>query len=180
MMISAFGISVTTFVGQNFGAGQYDRVQRGVRVCLAMAAAATVALSGLICLLGENIYHIFIQDPAVIRVGTQLLYFLVPTFITYVCIEIFCSALRGMGDSLLPMILTSVGICGLRLTWLFTVVPHHPSLQMIVVSYPLSWTITSVIFVIYYSKRNKAKQLLRQQQATAAQQQEKEAKIDVG
>ena len=164
MMISAFGISITTFVGQNFGAQKYERVQRGVKVCLAMAAAATVTLSLLLCLLGKNVYHIFIQDPAVIEIGTELLYFLVPTFITYVCIEIFCSALRGMGDSLIPMIMTCVGICGLRLVWLFTVVPHHPALKMIVLSYPISWTITSVIFVIYYARRNKAKQLLKAQQ----------------
>ena len=82
MMISAFGISITTFVGQNFGAQKYERVQRGVKVCLAMAAAATVTLSLLLCLLGKNVYHIFIQDPAVIEIGTELLYFLVPTFIT--------------------------------------------------------------------------------------------------
>ena len=164
MMISAFGISITTFVGQNFGAQKYERVQRGVKVCLAMAAAATVTLSLLLCLLGKNVYHIFIQDPAVIEIGTELLYFLVPTFITYVCIEIFCSALRGMGDSLIPMIMTCVGICGLRLVWLFTVVLHHPALKMIVLSYPISWTITSVIFVIYYARRNKAKQLLKAQQ----------------
>ncbi|MDD6175770.1 MAG: MATE family efflux transporter [Firmicutes bacterium] len=165
MMINAFGISITTFVGQNFGAHHYGRVQRGVKVCLGMAAGATAALSLILCLLGGRVYYIFIQDPAVIRIGTDILYYLVPTFITYVAIEIFCSALRGMGDALIPMIMTCVGICGFRLIWLFAVVPQYPSLQTIVMSYPISWTITSIIFVIYYSRRNKAKQLLREQQA---------------
>lgn len=168
MMISAFGISITTFVGQNFGAKNYGRVQRGVKVCFGMAAGATVALSLILCLLGGTVYRIFIQDPTVVGIGTEILYYLVPTFITYVAIEIFSSALRGMGDSLIPMIMTCVGICGFRMIWLFAVVPQYPSLQTIVMSYPISWTITSIIFAIYYSRRNKAKRLLKAQAAAQA------------
>ena len=133
-----------------------------------MAAGATVALSLILCLLGGTVYRIFIQDPTVVGIGTEILYYLVPTFITYVAIEIFSSALRGMGDSLIPMIMTCVGICGFRMIWLFAVVPQYPSLQTIVMSYPISWTITSIIFAIYYSRRNKAKRLLKAQAAAQA------------
>lgn len=163
MMISAFGISVTTFVGQNFGAGKYERAQRSVRVCFGMAAGATAALSLILCLLGGGVYRIFIQDPTVIEIGTQILYCIAPTFIAYVAIEIFSGALRGTGDSLIPMIMTCVGICGFRLIWLFTVVPQNPSIQMIILSYPISWVITSIIFTVYYLKRNKIKKLIKAQ-----------------
>lgn len=162
MTMNSFGMVITTFAGQNYGAGKYERVQRGTRVCLAMAAGLTVALSAVLCLLGGRVYHLFINDPAVIERGAQLLYFLAPMYITYVCIEIFSGALRGMGDSLIPMIITCVGICGLRLLWLFFVVPHNPTLEMVVFSYPSSWILTSLFFMVYYRKRNRAGQILRQ------------------
>jgi len=150
MTMNAFGISVTTFVGQNFGAGKYDRMRKGIMVCLRMALSVAAGLSVILYLAGPTIYGWFTNDPQVISIGLDILHFLVPTFCTYVLIEIFSGSLRGMGNSFVPMLLTGLGICAFRVIWIFTVVPLFKEVRALVISYPISWTITSVLFVIYY------------------------------
>lgn len=158
MTMNAFGISITTFVGQNFGAGKYDRMRKGIRVCLRMAMSVAITMSVLLCLAGPYIFALFTKDTMVIDNGLRILYFLGPTFCTYVLIEIFSGSLRGMGNSLLPMLLTGLGICAFRVLWIFTVVPIRPEVRTLIFSYPISWTITSVLFVIYYRYYTKKQQ----------------------
>ncbi len=150
MTMNAFGIAITTFVGQNYGAGSYDRVRRGARVCLRMALSVAVALSVVLYFTGPYIYWMFTTDTQVIEKGMEILRIMVPAFWTYVFIEIFSGSLRGMGNSFIPMILTSMGVCVLRVVWIFTVVPLRPKLSTLIYSYPITWSVTSVLFVIYY------------------------------
>jgi putative MATE family efflux protein len=150
MSMNAFGISITTFVGQNFGAGKYDRVKKGTRICLSMAMMVAVGMSILLYFGGSHVYQLFTTDALVIEKGMEILRFLVPTFFTYVFVEIFSGSLRGMGNSLIPMILTSLGVCALRVLWLFTMVPIWPEVKTVIFSYPLTWTVTSLLFIGYY------------------------------
>lgn len=150
MMMGAFGVSITTFTGQNFGAQRYDRVRKSTRVCLALSMGATIVMSGILLVSGEIIFRLFTQDAAVITRGMELLKLLVPFYFTYVCIEILSGAVRGTGDSLIPMIITCVGVCVLRVVWIFAVVPLRHTVGMVAMSYPVTWVITSVIFIIYY------------------------------
>ena len=151
MTIGAFGVSITTFVGQNFGAAKFDRVQKSVRVCLAMAAGATLALSGVLLLLGRPLFHLFTNEEIVVQQGLVVQRFLVPFFITYVCIEVFSGALRGAGESLLPMVMTLLGVCVLRVLWVKLIAPlQSGSFLFMLACYPISWTLTSILFVIYY------------------------------
>ncbi|ROR31782.1 putative MATE family efflux protein [Mobilisporobacter senegalensis] len=157
MTMSSFGISMTTFAGQNFGAGKYDRVRKGAKVCLTMAMSTAICMSLFLFFGGTYIYQLFSTDKLVIAKGMEILHFMVPAFFTYVTIEILSGTLRGMGDSLIPMILTGMGICVLRIIWLFTVVPAWHDVKTVVFSYPFSWTITSILFILYYQyylKRN--------------------------
>ena len=157
MIINAFGISVTTFVGQNYGAGKKDRVHKGVRVCLAMSFAATFLLSVLLYCGGSYIYLLFTTDAAVIEKGTEILQYLVPTFFTYVCIEIYSGSLRGVGDCWIPMIITCLGVCALRVVWIWAAVPLRPTIQTVIFSYPLTWVITSILFFFYFNWFSKLK-----------------------
>lgn len=150
MIISAFGISITTFVGQNYGAGKMDRVHKGIRVCLAISFLATIGLSAILYAGGSFIYLLFTTDAAVIAEGTRILRFLVPTFFTYVCIEILSGSLRGAGDCWIPMIMTGLGVCALRVVWIIIAVPLRPDITTIIFSYPLTWSITSILFIIYF------------------------------
>ncbi|MEG0639681.1 MAG: MATE family efflux transporter [Clostridia bacterium] len=150
MTISAFGISITTFVGQNFGARKYDRIQKSVRISLGMAAIATVLLTVFYMLFGETLFRLFSDDDQVIRQGLTMLNLLAPTYITYVCVEVLSGAVRGAGDSLIPTLMTLTGICLLRMVWVMGITPSYHSLPFMLLSYPITWTITSIMFVIYY------------------------------
>lgn len=151
MVISAFGISITTFVGQNYGAGKKERVYKGIRVCMFMSFAAAFLLSFLLYMFGNSVYLLFTTDAAVIEKGTEILRYLVPAFFTYVCIEIYSGSLRGAGDCWIPMIITSLGVCALRIIWICVAVPIHPSIETVIFSYPLTWTTTSVLFIVYFN-----------------------------
>lgn len=150
MVISAFGISITTFVGQNFGARRFDRIRRGVRVCFGMSVIATLLISTVSVACGEMLCRLFNDDPGVIAVGMRIIRTVPPLFITYNAIEILCGALRGTGDAVRPMLMTLVGVCVLRLVWIFTVVPQHHTIETVVLSYPITWTVTSLAFLVYY------------------------------
>jgi Na+-driven multidrug efflux pump len=149
-VMASFGISVTTFVGQNYGAGKKDRVKKGINVCLAIAMTVSLMISFILYFGGTYLYRMFTTDAGVVSIGMEMLRFLVPSYFTYVFIEIYSGSLRGMGNTLIPMILTSVGICGFRIVWIFIMVPIWNEVRTVLYSYPLSWIITSIFFIIYF------------------------------
>lgn len=152
MIIGAFGVSVTTFVGQNFGARKFDRMRKCIRVGLAMAAGTTILLSLVMCTCGGFVYRLFTSDAVVLEYGMQILRLVGPLWITYVSIEILSASIRGTGDSLIPTLLTLFGVCLLRVVWITLIVPMNRSLSMVMLAYPITWTLTSTLFIIYYRK----------------------------
>lgn len=155
MTSGAFGVAITTFVGQNYGAGKYDRVRKSVRVCLVMDAIATLALVAFMFILRRFLFGIFTTDEEVIRIGIEMLELIAPCFITFLCIEVLSGALRGISDVIIPMLLTMFGVCALRILWVIFAVPLHHTISMVIMSYPIAWVTTSVLFVIYYLHRMK-------------------------
>ncbi len=167
MVMGAFGISITTFVGQNFGAGKYDRVKRGTRVCLSMALGSTIALSAVVFFFGGQLLRFFTTDEAVVSIGRDFFYVLAPSYFTFVFIEIFSGAIRGAGEALQPMLITCFGVCGLRILWLAVVVPFHRTMQMVAMNYPVTWVITAVVFIVYYLRMNWLKRSIRRKEEAA-------------
>ncbi len=157
MILNAFGISITTFIGQNYGAGKLSRARQGLRVCLAMAAGACVTISAVYYTAAPVILKIFTTDAAVLNQGVFIMRFLVPTYITYVVIEIYSGALRGVSDTWRPMIFTLLGICVLRVVWVLAAVPLRREITTVIFSYPLTWAVTSVIFLIYLHRYSRLK-----------------------
>ncbi len=154
LISGAFGVSITTFVSQNFGARKYDRVKKGVLVCLAVTFSVTAVISLLFCGAAPALLRLFTNDAAVIELGHKVMWFTAPFYATFVCIEIFSGAVRGTGDSLKPMLLTCSGVCVLRVLWVLLVLPHFRMLETVLVSYPISWTVTSILYIIYYARGN--------------------------
>lgn len=150
MTITAMAQSITTFAGQNYGAGEYERLKKGVRVSVAMTAGFTILLSTAFFLLAQPLLAIFSPDPGVLEVGVEMVRFLAPCYITYILIELLTGAIRGAGKSVAPMLISVFGVCGLRLLWLFTVVPAHHTLLAVEASYPITWAVTSVAILLYY------------------------------
>lgn len=161
MITNAFGVSVSTFAGQNFGAGKLDRVKKSMRICWAMTFAASILLSVLLHFCGQYIYMLFTTDQEVLSVGLEILYFLTPIYFTYVTIEVFSGTLRAMGFVMAPTLMTCGGVCVLRLLWLFLAVPNNRTITSILFSYPLSWVVTSILFILYYIYLEKTGKLTR-------------------
>lgn len=153
MVVNAFGISITTFVGQNYGAGKVKRMRKSVGVCLAMAYAGAFLVSATLYALAGPLYRLFTTDSNVVKIGVDMMHFLLPSYFMYVVIGILSGALRGAGRVLVPMILTCGGVCLIRIIWMFGVFPLHSNIETIMLSYPVSWGITAVLFIIYYFKK---------------------------
>lgn len=153
MVVNAFGISITTFVGQNYGAGKVKRMRKSVGICLGMSYAGAILVSGVLYALAGPLYRLFTTDENVVRIGVDMMHFLLPSYFMYVVIGILSGALRGAGRVLVPMLLTCGGVCLIRIVWMFGVFPGHPGINTIMLSYPVSWGITAVLFIIYYFKK---------------------------
>jgi len=165
MVLGAFGISVTTFAGQNFGAKKYARIRESVRVCLLLGMGSAVLMSVLYCAGAPYLLGMFSQDEEVIQIGLKIVWQLAPWYASYVCIEIFAGAARGCGCSLAPMLMTGGGICLLRILWILFILPLRPVLETVTASYPVSWVFTSVLFIIYYLHGGWLKKRIQAQEA---------------
>ena len=155
MTISSFGIALTTFVGQNFGAGKYDRVRKGIKDTMWMATITSVAICSVLFTFAEFFFSLFTPDQAVIQIGARMVHFLMPTYITYIGIEILSGGLRAMGDTFVPMLLSCGGVCGIRIFWTLFVCPLYPTIEMLELNFPVSWVTTLLMFVIYYYIKRK-------------------------
>ena len=129
MISGAFSVSIITFIGQNFGAGKYDRMKKSVKVCLLLDFIASLLVSALLLFLGQYLLRLFTTDPEVIRIGMEIIRIIAPSYVLFIFIEILSSALRGMGNVLVPMIMTCTGVCILRILWIFLAVPHWPGVK---------------------------------------------------
>ena len=155
MISGAFSVSIVTFIGQNYGAGKYSRMKKSVKVCLLLDFIASLLVSALLLGLGQFLFRLFTTDPEVIRIGMQIVYVIAPSYVLFIFIEILSSALRGMGNVLAPMLMTCGGVCVLRILWIFFVVPLAPGITSILLSYPVYWALTAVLFLIYYYRYQK-------------------------
>ena len=151
MIGGSLGISVTTFVGQNYGAGLLSRVRKSVRIGLLLNMSFAVMASFLLVTFRYPLLSIFTNETAVLEVAAETVSIIAPFYILFTFIEILSCALRGMGDVILPMIMTILGICGFRIIWVLFVVPLNPCIATIASNYPISWGITALFFIVYYN-----------------------------
>ena len=151
----AFGIAVTTFCGQNFGAGKMNRVYKSVRTSLIMALTVGGTLLATLALLARPVFSLFTTDMAVVEIGVYMLLFMIPSYIIYIFVEIFTGALRGVGDVMVPTAITLCGVGLVRLPWLLIMTPVRRELSTVMISYPLAWAATALFMIPYYFYRKK-------------------------
>lgn len=152
MTISSMGLAVTTFAGQNFGAGKLDRLKSGVRVSVWICAVMAVVMSILLITFARPLTGIFTTDAGVVDICVDMVRFLTPAYITYILIELLSGAIRGAGKVLIPTLISLFGVCALRLLWLWVAVPLHHTVYMVELSYPITWAVTSAALAVYYCK----------------------------
>ena len=149
-ILNAFGQACTTFIGQNSGAGKYDRCRRVFWIALAQDQAMTIGLCAILIVFGRQFLSVFNGDPTVIEIGyVRLLFILLPEPIN-VCIEVISGAMRGYGRSLIPAAISIFGIVGVRVLWVVFVFGHIGTYESLMAVYPASWIVTAFCLMIAY------------------------------
>lgn len=138
------------FTGQNIGAKKYNRISRILGVCLISVTIVGAVSGGLSYLFAKNLLGIYTVDPDVIATGIiRMGYVCIPYFICGI-MDVLVGSLRGMGYSVLPMLASIIGVCGIRITWVYTVFAADPRLETLYISYPISWAITACVHLICF------------------------------
>lgn len=154
MISGAFGVSATTFVGQNFGAQKYRRIRQSAWICLGMSVALVGAVAAVILCFRSQILGIYTDDPEVIAVGSVIMLSIMPFNIVFMPIEVFAGTMRGVGYSVVPTVITGCCVCLFRILWLATVVRRWHTLGMLTACYPISWIIAAGVFLTVYLRGN--------------------------
>lgn len=140
----AFGQSVLAFVGHNVGAGNYKRVKKSIIVTLAFGVAVTILLGTLIYLGSEVLLSVFkLDEVGIYAAKTRFIYLILPLFLANM-MQVLSGAMRGIGKTLPPMILTVIGVCVFRLIWIEAVFPIYNTPDCVYVSYPITWVLTVI------------------------------------
>ena len=158
----AIGTAITTFVGQNYGAGKIDRCKKTFVLSLIEDAIASGTAIFIVLLFGHTLLSVFDSDTEVIRIGYIRLAVIFFAYIFSMLYEVMSGYMRGFGISLAPAILTTIGVCGVRIAWIKLVFPHSSTFETIMTAYPISLATTALLIfaalIVYRPSRRFAAQ----------------------
>lgn len=148
--VNAVTQACMSFTSQNYGVGKYKRMDRVLLDCGILSFVIALVLGCGSYILGGEILKIYTEDAEVIRCGVEILSITTVPYFLCGIMDLFPGALRGMGHSGVPMILSIIGTVGTRILWIFWVFPQHRSLYTLFISYPASWAITIVMQAVCF------------------------------
>ena len=148
--VNAVTQACMSFTSQNYGVGKYKRMDRVLLDCGILSFVIAFVLGCGSYIFGGEILKIYTEDPEVIRCGVEILSITTVPYFLCGIMDLFPGALRGMGHSGVPMILSIIGTVGTRIVWIFWIFPQNRSLYTLFISYPASWAITIVMQVICF------------------------------
>ena len=159
MSVNSITQACMSFTSQNYGVGKLKRMDKVLRDCAILSISIAVVLGGLAYSFGPQILTVYTSDPKVINCGMEILAYTSITYFLCGIMDLFPGALRGMGYSAVPMVLSVIGTVGTRIVWVFGIFPNHRSLSVLFVSYPVSWILTIVLQVVcFYFVRKRVHQ----------------------
>lgn len=162
-LLAAFGQAAVTFIGQNYGAGNWKRCVRTVRWSLLLGGVATLVMTGAFLVFDRESAGFFTSDPQVLEMALTRMRFTLTFELLNVTMEVLAGSMRGLGYSLAPTLACVGGVCGVRIVWLLTAFAHSPNYETLLAVYPVSWALTVVLLaIIYFVVKKKACELLRQ------------------
>ena len=147
-ILNSFSQACTTFVGQNFGAGELRRCKKTLLLCIVEGIAALAVAITAILFYGKSLLAIFNNDPEVVSTGYIRLIMVMLSHSFSLLYEVMSGYLRGFGISLVPALLTTLGVCGIRIGWIQFVFPHSRTFQTIMTGYPVSLSATALLILI--------------------------------
>lgn len=139
-----------SFTSQNFGVGKWKRMDKVLINCMILSVTVATVLGGSAYIFGPELLKIYTSEAEVIKCGMEVLLYTTVTYFMCGLMDLFPGALRGMGHSAVPMILSVIGTVGTRIVWIFMIFPKHRSLDILFISYPASWIITIILQVICF------------------------------
>lgn len=152
MTTSAMGTAITSFAGQNFGAGKYDRVKKGTWLANLYLGVTVAAIVVVLYFAAYPLFDFFSDDYEVIELGVGMMHYLVPAYLLYFPTEVFSGALRGCGDVKIPTVVSILGTCLVRGVWVWFIVPLFPSMETVMLCYVISWALVSAFYFIYFPR----------------------------
>jgi len=156
MVIEAFSVTLSTFVAQNYGAKNYQRLQKGVNLTIVFDVIVIGMISLFLFIFAGVIGRLFISDKEVIAIGKDLYRFCAPLYFSFVWGDLYATTIRATGESVKPTIITMIGTCLLRILWILLVVPFDKNnIYLVIGCYPITWIVTSLLFTFYYYKYKK-------------------------
>lgn len=147
--ITSFGMAITTFVGQNYGANRMDRVKKGMLVTLGMGVVYTLLAGVVLISFSRQAIGLFSQDADVISYGQRAIQIFCPFYWALGMLHGLAGTVRGTGKSVPPMVVQLFSMCVFRIVYLKTVLPHFNSIQVIYYLYPISWSLGMVLMILY-------------------------------
>lgn len=139
-----------TYSAQNHSVKDFDRIKKGAFYCVGLVAAAGLVLGNVVVFFSEQLMGIYSSDPQVIQIGMGRLAVICSLYFLCGIMEVGAGLLRGLSYSIMPMFITLIGACGLRIVWIYTVLVHHRSLNTIYLVYPVSWGLTALALLTSY------------------------------
>ena len=146
--MSAVYQTALSFISQNMGAKNYQRVSRILQLCLGIVAAIGLVIGNGTLLFGKELLGIYSSNQEVVAYGLMRMEVVCTTYFLCGIMDVIVGSLRGMGYSFVPMMISLLGVCGFRIVWILTVFAWEHTLFALYISYPISWIITSVIQLI--------------------------------
>ena len=143
--INSVSQACMSFTSQNYGAGKKKRMDLVLRDCLILTVVIGLLMGGGAYLFGPELLHIYTSDEAVITCGMEILLYTTVTYFLCGIMDLIPGALRGMGRSAVPMLLSVIGTVGTRIIWIYLIFPAHRSLAVLFISYPVSWLATIIM-----------------------------------
>ena len=150
--IQSFNLAITTFVGQNMGAKKYERVKKGIRICMAFTVGVSFMLSLVIFTQADRLLSIFSSEAQVLYYGHYMMSILVPGYMFLAVSNILCGALRGAGDAITPMLILTFSYCVVRQVWIFFAMPYFQDIAVVFWGYTLTWILAMVLCTVHYFK----------------------------
>jgi len=146
----AFGLTVTTFVSQNMGAGNKERAKKGGWRCLLLSIVVTNSIGFVVYCFADMSVALFNSDPEVIAYGSAMMHYIIPLYTLMAVREIYLGILRGYGNTKVPMVLSLIGMVVVRQIYLAISMRVAPSIENIYFCYPMAWGVTAALVFIYY------------------------------
>ncbi len=163
---NAISQTTMTFSSQNMGAGKYENISKIYRYCISITVIIGVVMGIIGSVFSNTIVSFFSTDKEVIAIGAERLSMIMPFFVFCSLMDVAAGQLRGMGESFKPMIVSLLGGCGIRLFWIFAILPYNHTLMFLYWAYPISWVATFIVqFSLYFILR---KGIIRKNQKAGA------------